>query len=182
MASKKIAEPTSEPAAPVGEQAEPITESPEPTPRWDLRKRLKYHICTQFEVVKVEIEPDTISTEVLVQVKFRILDTVIAQEPHHRGGGQFIPITRRIAYSAFVMATPRLMEPCLFVEVQAVLAKRRAPVTQDALVSGSPLYTIKAFIPSSDSFDVFHHWQIIPGDPHRHPVSSKCHSVVLVHP
>ncbi|EDS39182.1 116 kda U5 small nuclear ribonucleoprotein component [Culex quinquefasciatus] len=64
------------------------------------------------------------------------------------------------------MATPRLVEPYLFVEVQAVLARRRGPVTQGALVSGSSLYTIKAFIPSSDSFDVFHHWQNVPGDPH----------------
>ena len=48
--------------------------------------------------------------------------------------------------------------------------------------SGSPLYIIKAFIPAIDSFgfetdlrthtqgqsfclSVFHHWQIVPGDP-----------------
>lgn len=58
----------------------------------------------------------------------------------------------------------------------------RGHVTQDAPVSGSPLYTIKAFIPAIDSFgfetdlrthtqgqafclSVFHHWQIVPGDP-----------------
>jgi len=85
------------------------------------------------------------------------------------------------------MATPRLMEPYLYVEVQApadcvsavytVLAKRRGHVTQDAPVPGSPLYTIKAFIPAIDSFgfetdlrthtqgqafclSVFHHWQV----------------------
>lgn len=85
------------------------------------------------------------------------------------------------------MATPRLMEPYLFVEVQApadcvsavytVLARRRGHVTQDAPISGSPLYTIKAFIPAIDSFgfetdlrthtqgqafclSVFHHWQV----------------------
>lgn len=49
--------------------------------------------------------------------------------------GQVIPTARRVAYSAFLMATPRLMEPYLFVEVLApadcvsavytVLAKRR---------------------------------------------------------
>lgn len=49
--------------------------------------------------------------------------------------GQIIPTARRVVYSAFLMATPRLMEPYLFVEVQApadcvsavytVLAKRR---------------------------------------------------------
>lgn len=130
--------------------------------------------------------------EPIRNVKFKILDAVIANEPLHRGGGQIIPTARRVAYSAFLMATPRLMEPYLFVEVQApadcvsavytVLAKRRGHVTQDAPVPGSPLYTIKAFIPAIDSFgfetdlrthtqgqafclSVFHHWQIVPGDP-----------------
>lgn len=124
--------------------------------------------------------------------KFKILDAVIAGEPVHRGGGQVIPTARRVAYSAFLMATPRLMEPYYFVEVIApadcvsavytVLARRRGHVTQDAPVPGSPLYTIKAFIPAIDSFgfevdlrthtqgqafclSVFHHWQIVPGDP-----------------
>lgn len=130
--------------------------------------------------------------EPIRNVKFKILDAVIANEPIHRGGGQIIPTARRVAYSAFLMATPRLMEPYLFVEVQApadcvsavytVLARRRGHVTQDAPVPGSPLYTIKAFLPAIDSFgfetdlrthtqgqafclSVFHHWQIVPGDP-----------------
>ncbi|GFX03760.1 116 kDa U5 small nuclear ribonucleoprotein component [Trichonephila clavipes] len=130
--------------------------------------------------------------EPIRNVKFKILDAVIAGEPIHRGGGQIIPTARRVAYSAFLMATPRLMEPYNFVEVQApadcvsavytVLARRRGHVTQDAPVPGSPLYTIKAFIPAIDSFgfetdlrthtqgqafclSVFHHWQIVPGDP-----------------
>ncbi|XP_032831531.1 116 kDa U5 small nuclear ribonucleoprotein component [Petromyzon marinus] len=130
--------------------------------------------------------------EPIRNVKFKILDAVIANEPLHRGGGQIIPTARRVVYSAFLMATPRLMEPYYFVEVQApadcvsavytVLARRRGHVTQDAPIPGSPLYTIKAFIPAIDSFgfetdlrthtqgqafclSVFHHWQIVPGDP-----------------
>ncbi|CAG0889247.1 unnamed protein product [Darwinula stevensoni] len=130
--------------------------------------------------------------EPIRNVKFKILDAVIAPEPIHRGGGQIIPTARRVAYSAFLLATPRLMEPYYFVEVMApadcvsavytVLARRRGHVTQDAPVPGSPLYTIKAFIPAIDSFgfetdlrthtqgqafclSVFHHWQIVPGDP-----------------
>ncbi|PVD31093.1 hypothetical protein C0Q70_10371 [Pomacea canaliculata] len=130
--------------------------------------------------------------EPIRNVKFKILDATIAGEPIHRGGGQIIPTARRVAYSAFLMATPRMMEPYCFVEVMApadcvsavytVLAKRRGHVTQDAPVPGSPLYTIKAFLPAIDSFgfetdlrthtqgqafclSVFHHWQIVPGDP-----------------
>ena len=73
--------------------------------------------------------------EPIRNVKFKILDAVIANEPIHRGGGQVIPTARRVAYSAFLMATPRLMEPYYYVEVQApadcvsavytVLARRR---------------------------------------------------------
>lgn len=130
--------------------------------------------------------------EPIRNVKFKILDAVISEEPLHRGGGQIIPTARRVAYSGFLMATPRLMEPYYYVEVQApadcvsavysVLAKRRGHVTQDAPVPGSPLYLIKAFIPTVDSFgfetdlrthtqgqafclSMFHHWQIVPGDP-----------------
>eukprot|EP00794_Sanderia_malayensis_P011954 gene11954-13191_t len=130
--------------------------------------------------------------EPIRNVKFKMLDAGIAMEPIHRAGGQIIPTSRRVAYSAFLLATPRLMEPYYFVEIQApadcvssvytVLAKRRGHVTQDAPIPGSPLYTIKAFIPAIDSFgfetdlrthtqgqafclSVFHHWQIVPGDP-----------------
>lgn len=37
--------------------------------------------------------------------KFKILDAVMATEPIHRGGGQVIPTSRRVAYSAFLMVT-----------------------------------------------------------------------------
>ncbi|KAL1374420.1 hypothetical protein pipiens_018092 [Culex pipiens pipiens] len=47
--------------------------------------------------------------------KFKIIDQSIAQETVHRGGRQIIPTARRVAYSTFLMATPRLMQPYLFV-------------------------------------------------------------------
>lgn len=130
--------------------------------------------------------------EPIRNVKFKILDASIAPEPIHHGRGQLIPTARRVAYSSFLLATPRLMEPYNFVEVVApadcvsavytVLGRRRGHVTLDAPVSGSPLYTLKAFIPAIDSMgfetdlrthtqgqafclSVFHHWQIVPGDP-----------------
>lgn len=55
--------------------------------------------------------------EPIRNVKFKILDASIASEPLHRGGGQIIPTARRVAYTAFLMATPRLMEPVYYVEV-----------------------------------------------------------------
>ena len=166
-------------------------------------------------------------------VKFKILDASIAQEPIHHGRGQLIPTARRVAYSSFLLvrlpaslslgfispsfsllqATPRLMEPYNYVEVIApadcvsavytVLGRRRyvgalllahelnlalslrlrGHVTLDAPVSGSPLYTLKAFLPAIDSMgfetdlrthtqgqafcmSVFHHWQVGSQSPH----------------
>ncbi|XP_039439060.1 116 kDa U5 small nuclear ribonucleoprotein component-like [Culex pipiens pallens] len=66
------------------------------------------------------------------------------------------------------MATPRLMDrisssKCKPPPIAFPSCKPSSPATWP--ISDSPLYTIKAFIPSSDSFDVFHHWRIVPGDP-----------------
>jgi U5 small nuclear ribonucleoprotein component len=124
--------------------------------------------------------------------KFKILDATIAKEPLHRGGGQVIPTARRVCYSAFLMATPRLMEPVYYVEIQTpadcisaiytVLAKRRGHVTADVPKPGTPIFIVKAFLPVMESFgfetdlryhtqgqafclSIFDHWQIVPGDP-----------------
>ncbi|TIC27938.1 P-loop containing nucleoside triphosphate hydrolase protein [Wallemia mellicola] len=125
-------------------------------------------------------------------VKFRIMDAQIAQEPIYRGGGQVIPTSRRVCYSSFLMATPRLMEPIYYVEiittaesvptVYQILARRRGHVTKDEPKAGSPLYVVKALIPAIDAngfetdlrtqtggtsfcLQIFDHWAIVPGDP-----------------
>ncbi|KAH9920212.1 Calreticulin family-domain-containing protein [Epithele typhae] len=130
--------------------------------------------------------------EPMRNVKFRIIDASLAQEPIYRGGGQIVPTARRVCYSSFLMATPRLMEPIYAVEVQApadcisavytVLARRRGHVIQDVPKAGSPLYTLKAVIPVIDAngfetdlrtatqgqaycLQTFSHWQTVPGDP-----------------
>jgi len=130
--------------------------------------------------------------EPMRNVKFRILDASLAQEAIFRGGGQIVPTARRVCYSSFLMATPRLMEPIFYVEVQTpadcisavytVLARRRGHVTQDLPKAGSPLYTVKALIPVIDAngfetdlrtatqgqafcLQIFDHWAVVPGDP-----------------
>lgn len=57
--------------------------------------------------------------EPIRNVKFKIVDARIAPEPLHRGSGQIIPTARRVAYSSFLLATPRLMEPVYYVEVSS---------------------------------------------------------------
>jgi len=130
--------------------------------------------------------------EPIRNVKFEIVHASIAEEPILRGGNQIIPTARRVAYSAFLTATPRLMEPIYFVEILAppatitaiynVLARRRGHVVEEKKKEGSPLYIVKAYIPVIDSFgfetdlrahsqgqafclSVFDHWAIVPGDP-----------------
>ncbi|KAJ1514196.1 U5 small nuclear ribonucleoprotein component [Coelomomyces lativittatus] len=124
--------------------------------------------------------------------QFKLIDAQIASEPMYRGGGQLIPTTRRLVHSSFLMATPRLMEPIFFAEIQtpaecisavySVLTRRRGHITQEIPKSGSPLYTVKAYIPVIDSFGfetdlrthtqgqafsqhMFDHDRIVPGDP-----------------
>jgi U5 small nuclear ribonucleoprotein component len=130
--------------------------------------------------------------EPMRNVKFKVLDATIAPEPIHRGGGQVIPTARRVAYSAFLMATPRLMEPVFFVEIVApvdcvsaiytVLGRRRGHVTSEGPRPGTPLHLVTAYVPVIDSFgfetdlrshtqgqafclSTFDHYAIVPGDP-----------------
>ncbi|KAE8266264.1 hypothetical protein A4X09_0g6086 [Tilletia walkeri] len=130
--------------------------------------------------------------EPIRNVKFRILDAQVAPDPISRGGGQIIPASRRVCYSSMLLATPRLMEPVYFVEVQTppgavdavytVLARRRGHVVQDIPKAGSPLSTVKAYLPVMDAngfetdlraltggqafcVQIFDHWQVVPGDP-----------------
>eukprot|EP00456_Euglypha_rotunda_P028759 TRINITY_DN2267_c0_g1_i11.p1 TRINITY_DN2267_c0_g1~~TRINITY_DN2267_c0_g1_i11.p1 ORF type:complete len:683 (-),score=91.86 TRINITY_DN2267_c0_g1_i11:142-1893(-) len=130
--------------------------------------------------------------EPIRNVKFKILDAKIAKEAINRSRAQIIPTARRVAYSAFLLATPRLMEPIYFAEIQApadcvsaiynVLGRRRGHVTSSVPKPGTPLYTVSAFIPLIDSFgfetdlrthtqgqsfclSVFDHWELVPGDP-----------------
>eukprot|EP01105_Mastigella_eilhardi_P023756 TRINITY_DN603_c2_g3_i1.p1 TRINITY_DN603_c2_g3~~TRINITY_DN603_c2_g3_i1.p1 ORF type:complete len:997 (+),score=310.54 TRINITY_DN603_c2_g3_i1:61-3051(+) len=130
--------------------------------------------------------------EPIRNVKFKLIDAVIAEDEIQRSGVQLIPTARRVCYSAFLMAAPRLMEPVFFVEVQtpadcitavmAVLSKRRGYVIAEVPKPGTPLYTLRAEIPVVDSFgfetdlrmhsqgqafclSVFDHWAVVPGDP-----------------
>ena len=130
--------------------------------------------------------------EPIRNVKFRLLDAQISDDETQRSGGQIIPTTRRACYSAFLTASPRLMEPVNFVEIQTpsecseaiftVLGRRRGHVVKNIPKPGTPFYTIKAYIPLIETFgfetdlrthtqgqvfcqQIFDHWQIVPGDP-----------------
>jgi len=130
--------------------------------------------------------------EPIRNVKFEIKHAIVADEPILRAGNQVIPTARRVAYSSFLTARPRLMEPIYLVDILAppdsitaiynVLQRRRGHVIEERKKEGSPLYTVRAYLPVIDSFgfetdlrahsqgqafclSVFHHWDIVPGDP-----------------
>ncbi|ETW08353.1 hypothetical protein H310_00951 [Aphanomyces invadans] len=130
--------------------------------------------------------------EPIRNTKFKILHASMANEPIHRAGGQIIPTSRRVVYSSFLTATPRLLEPIFALEIQCpadtvstlyqVLTRRRGHITHDAPKAGSPMYTVRGFLPVIESFgfetdlrvftqghafctQTFDHWALVPGDP-----------------
>jgi len=130
--------------------------------------------------------------EAMRNAKFKIIDCDLSSDPVARGGGQVIPTSRRVVHSAFMLATPRVMEPVLFTEVECpadcvsaiytVLSRRRGNVLKDMPKPGCPIYSVHAFVPAIESFGLetdirthtsgqsicmtqFDHWDLVPGDP-----------------
>lgn len=130
--------------------------------------------------------------EPLKNTKFKILEAKLASEGIYKSSGQIIPATRRVCYSAFLMASPRIMEPMLTAEIicpvdciqacYTVLSRRRGHVNAEIPKPGTPFYNINANIPALDSFGFetdlrthtagqafvltwFDHWAVMPGDP-----------------
>ena len=124
-------------------------------------------------------------------VRFNILDCTLHADAIHRGGGQIIPTARRVCYAAELLAKPTLQEPMFLVEiacpdsaqggVYSVLNVRRGQVFSAEQRAGTPMYTMKAYLPVSESFGfnaalreatggqafpqaVFDHWEALNGD------------------
>ena len=124
--------------------------------------------------------------------RFNILDVTLHADAIHRGGGQIIPTCRRVLYASVLTASPALMEPVFLAEISCpelaiggiygVLNRRRGHVFAEERVQGTPMYSIKAYLPVNESFGftadlrqntggqafpqcVFDHWQVMNGDP-----------------
>ncbi|KAH9835901.1 eukaryotic translation elongation factor 2 [Rhodofomes roseus] len=130
--------------------------------------------------------------EIMRGVRFNILDVTLHTDAIHRGGGQIIPTCRRVCYAACLLATPGLQEPVYVVEIQcpenaiggiySVLNKRRGQVFSEEQRVGTPMFTVKAYLPVTESFGfngelrahtggqafpqaVFDHWELMNGSP-----------------
>ncbi|KAJ4300291.1 translation elongation factor 2 [Collariella sp. IMI 366227] len=132
-----------------------------------------------------------VGEEPMRSIRFNILDVTLHADAIHRGGGQLIPTARRVLYASALLAEPALLlEPVFQVEIQVpeqamggvygVLTRRRGHVFAEEQRPGTPLFTIKAYLPVMESFgfngdlrqatsgqafpqSVFDHWQILPG-------------------
>jgi len=130
--------------------------------------------------------------EVMRGVRFNVLDVTLHTDAIHRGGGQIIPTCRRVCYAACLLATPGLQEPVYLVEIQcpenaiggiySVLNKRRGQVFSEEQRPGTPMFTVKAYLPVMESFgfngdlrqatsgqafpqSVLDHWELMNGSP-----------------
>ncbi|KAJ7879019.1 P-loop containing nucleoside triphosphate hydrolase protein [Mycena olivaceomarginata] len=97
--------------------------------------------------------------------RFNIMDVMLHGDVIHRGGSQVIPTMRR--------------EPIFLVEIQCpdsaiggvygCISSRRGQVFSEEPRVGTPMYTIKAYLPatSGQAFpqSVFDHWAVVPGSP-----------------
>jgi len=94
--------------------------------------------------------------------KFKLIDAIIADNAIDRAGGQIIPTARRVLYSSFMLAQPRLMEPILYVEamcppdcvkaVEDVATHRRGRLSKETPKPGTPFVIVSAEIPAIDAF------------------------------
>ncbi|KAF8506552.1 eukaryotic translation elongation factor 2 [Russula emetica] len=125
-------------------------------------------------------------------VRINILDVTLHADAIHRGGGQIIPTCRSVTYAACLLATPGIQEPVFLVEIQcpdnviggvySVLNKRRGQVFSEEQRIGTPMFTVKAYLPVMESFgfngdlrqatggqafpqSVFDHWELMNGSP-----------------
>jgi elongation factor 2 len=125
-------------------------------------------------------------------VRLNVMDVTLHTDAIHRGGGQIIPTCRRVCYAACLLATPGLQEPVYLVEIQcpenaiggiySVLNRRRGQVFSEEQRPGTPMFTVKAYLPVMESFgfnadlrqqtsgqafpqSVFDHWETMNGTP-----------------
>ena len=85
--------------------SEPIKESIVQGFQWAAREG---PLCDERKLNKFsKLLSDSMPIDVLAirNVKFKILDASIAQEPIHHGRGQLIPTARRVAYSSFLLVS-----------------------------------------------------------------------------
>ncbi|VEU20320.1 DEKNAAC101232 [Brettanomyces naardenensis] len=124
-------------------------------------------------------------------IRYNMLDVTLHADAIHRGAGQIMPTMRRVTFAAMLLAEPKIQEPVFLVEVQcpenaiggiySVLNKKRGQIVSEEQRPGTPLFTVKAYLPVNESFGfngelrqatggqafpqmIFDHWATMTGD------------------
>jgi elongation factor 2 len=102
------------------------------------------------------------SEEIMRATRYNILDVTLHTDAIHRGGGQLIPTCRRVVYASALLAQPGIQEPVFMVEIQcpesalggiySTLNRKRGHVFSEEQRPGTPMYTVKAYMPVAESF------------------------------
>ncbi|KAI0391348.1 P-loop containing nucleoside triphosphate hydrolase protein [Xylariaceae sp. FL0594] len=156
---------------------------------------IKDHLVSGFQWATRE---GPVAEEPMRSVRWNLLDVTLHADAIHRGAGQLMPTTRRVLYAATLLAEPALQEPVFLCEIQVpenamggvygVLTRRRGHVFAEEQRPGTPLFTIKAYLPVMESFGfnadlrqatsgqafpqmVFDHYQLLPGGSPLDPTS-----------
>ncbi|KAJ2930373.1 hypothetical protein H1R20_g6724, partial [Candolleomyces eurysporus] len=152
-------------------------------------KEIKHNCVAAFQWATKE---GVCAEESVRGIRVNVLDATLHTDAIHRSGGQIIPTMRRATYAACLLATPGLQEPIYFVEIQCLesaiggvyscLNNRRGQVFSEEKRPGTPMFTIKAYLPVAESFglngelqshtagqafsqSVFNHWEVMAGSP-----------------
>lgn len=150
---------------------------------------IKDHVNAGFQWATKE---GPILGEALRGIRFNILDVTLHADAIHRGAGQLMPTMRRVTFASMLLAEPRIQEPIFLVEIQcpenaiggiySVLNRKRGQVISEEQRPGTPLFTVKAYLPVNESFGftgelrqatggqafpqmIFDHWESMNGDP-----------------
>lgn len=123
---------------------------------------------------------------------FRLQDVALHADTIHRGQGQIMPTARSVCFACVYTSSPSLMEPIFLCNitcpldassgVYSVLTRRRGIPVSDEPHAGSPMTTIRAYLPVNESFGFtqdlrsntggkafpqcsFDHWEAMDGNP-----------------
>jgi len=128
--------------------------------------------------------------EVMRGVHVKVFDVTLHADSIHRGMAQIMPTARRVTYACCMLAEPNLYEPMFLVEISvpqseisgcySSINQRRGIIFHEEQTPGTPMMSLKAHIPVSESFGfndflrastggkafpqmIFSHWEVMSG-------------------
>ena len=131
-------------------------------------------------------------SEQLRGVIIKLMDVTLHADSIHRGMGQILPAARQVLFACMYLSTPTLMEPFYLADiavpvaeaggVYGTLALRRGQIVEEIPRAGTPMTTIRAYVPVNESFGftgalraatggqafpqcTFDHWDAMDGNP-----------------